>query len=150
MPQTATPGTSQASYPWNSQNMSLSASQYPWNVLTYWMASQYFNQQYYYQLCSYMYYWQTYSQQQGSLQAQNNAFQSNTVPRALSATFTLGNQNVFPPQHVRPVQHISDHEQLQQRRLNRSFLARFVMPWVPQGQQHLATGLVHITKCNIL
>ena len=49
------------------------SSQEPWSMLFYWMSAQYY-QQYYYQLCSYMYYWQTLASHpmyQGAFQTQS-------------------------------------------------------------------------------
>lgn len=63
--------------------------QEPWNMLLYWMSAQYY-QQYYYELCSYMYYWQTLASHpvyQRAFQAQSVYPQTNLNPQGSQAIF---------------------------------------------------------------
>ena len=65
------------------------SSQEPWNMLFYWMSAQYY-QQYYYQLCSYMYYWQTlalHPMYQGAFQTQSVDPQTSLNQQGAQAVF---------------------------------------------------------------
>ncbi|RMX47770.1 hypothetical protein pdam_00011793 [Pocillopora damicornis] len=65
------------------------SSQEPWNMLFYWMSAQYY-QQYYYQLCSYMYYWQTLASHpmyQGAFQTQSVDPQTSLNQQGAQAVF---------------------------------------------------------------
>ena len=105
----------------NQQNALYSRSQEPWNVLMYWMSAQYY-QQYYYQLSSYMYYWQTMasnSTYQGAFQPQSNFPQSGLHQQGLHSALR-GQQ----PQN------------------NAGLVPDRATPWVFQGQRVVRTGLL--------
>ena len=110
-------GNSSTHRSFNHQMTPFSRSQEPWNVLLFWMSAQYY-QQYYYQLFSYMYYWQTlasHSMYQGSIQAQG------VYPQ--TGVHQQGSQPVFGGQQPQNIQ-----------QNNRP------APWAFQGQQMVRTG----------
>lgn len=103
------------------QNTLNSRSQEPWNVLLYWMSAQYY-QQYYYQLSSYMYYWQALasnSMYQGVFQSQSNFPQSGLHQQGSQAA-------------------LRGHAQQPQN--NAGLVTGQAAPWVFQRQQPVRTG----------
>lgn len=117
----------------NQQNALFSRSQEPWNVLLYWMSAQYY-QQYYYQLSSYMYYWQTLasnSMYQGAFQAQSTFPQSGLHHQGSQAAFR-GQQ---PPNNQQNPPYVGG-----------GLLTGQAAPWVLHGRQAVRTG----KKCNLL
>ena len=117
----------------NQQNTPYSRSQEPWSILWYWMSAQYY-QQYYYQLCSYMYYWQTlasHSTYQGSFHAQTSYSQSG-LQNQRSQTLHSGQQ----------AQQNTTNVGNQQRPLNNGgvLLPGTAVPWTFPGQPSVTTG----------
>ena len=120
----------------NQQNTQFSHAQEPVSVLWYWMFVQYY-QQYYYQLCSYMYYWQSFasnSMYQRAFQAQTSLSHSGLRSQGLQAAFT-GHQ---------AQQNIANALNNQQPPPNNAYgvglLPGQAVPWAFPGQQAVTTG----------
>ena len=113
------------------QSTALSQSQEPWTVLWYWISAQYY-QQYFYQLYSYVHYWQTVASQsvyQGAPQSQSSYSQPG-----------LNNQGS-------EAAHIGQHPQRNAAHANNEpinhgvgLLQGMAVPWLFPGQQTVTTG----------
>ena len=133
--ETGSHGNSSTGASLNQQSTSYSRSQEPWNVLWYWMSVHYY-QQYYYQLCSYMCYWQTVASQsmyQGTFQSQSSYSQS-----------TLQNQGSQPGLYAGQAR--QNTANVENRHVPRPpmnggvFLPGTAVPWTYPGQQAVTTG----------
>ena len=130
--QTGQHGNLSSSVSFNHQNTPFYQRQEPWSVLWYWMSAQYY-QQYYYQLCSYMYYWQTVASHpmyQGASQSQSGYFQSGLASRGSQAAYggqqprqtTANANNRLPPNN------------------GVGIFPGLAVPWAFPGQQSVTTG----------
>lgn len=121
-----------SSVSFNQQNTAFSQTQEPWSVLWYWMSAQYY-QQYYYQLCSYMYYWQTIASHpmyQGASQPQSGYYQPGSASQGSQAAYggqqlrqTAANANNQPPPNN-----------------GVGIFPGLAVPWAFPGQQPVTTG----------
>lgn len=135
VPQTSASQTSHCGNPSSSvsfqqPNTPFSGSQEPLSVLWYWMSAQYY-QQYYYQLCSYMYYWQTVATQQfyqGTFQSPSGYSHSGSLSPGSQVAYS-GQQNTT-----------NDNRRLPQPNNGVGLVPGLAVPWAFPGQQPVTTG----------